>query len=1521
FEQLGSIPSLVLPSGAMAAMHRKGATAERFFKEQRGVRRGEKGHKEIAQRENMVASSVWLPRRLRHGYTRDWTRCQPSTLLSPLDRAAIVKVSDCQSCEAQTLLKQSWVRRMWKNYCNNNKKPLNPFWQDSRLSGLRDLRGPSYPLPSGIDFLASIMDSDLDYIQWSFGRIGEVGQTTLKTANIAPFTFCHPGFSASNIVRIPILDRHFNQFEFPIPTVHYVLPSIIIIIIKTVAAGTNLPMSSRNPRLQVWCVADPIPLSQYVIALIKKDKPEKELKEICIDQLEVFLQENTSSFVSDLFAALKSRSYIASEAAVTHAHAQSSNDSSAATKRTPACEHSRADVSKDKKRHTPGDSVVTGTDSLSSAPKQRRKRSNSNRPKSATSSKSRSRSPQSAGRNAISSTAGHSRTGRKSEDKEGASDDGRTRPADLDTHFSRRDNDHTGRRGAAFSSSGRGDPSWYRRRSKSRELDARRSRLSRERFRSPDNDRYGGRLRNAQGDRDVVGRGSEFSRRRRCRNFDDRGFCAFGSHCPFDHGPEALVLPSTRAAAAAITQMSTQATYANSNILSLPDSSTSSEQQLPLTEQQVSSHPQVVQLQSVVSAVIPAGGSGLDQGVNAASNFHSNERTAVPVYRPTPIKQSTSSTIECIDSTDIPINLALMSVPPPTPDGYAWNVAGFDLSAYAQAAPLAECYRNSIGSVAVRPNIIPIPLATSATGATGSAVTTCHAPPAYEPDKPHISMISNTESSVSPSVEVWAAGRETGSRPSVTYTPSPISERLSKPTFSSTFPSSTARDSSFPCVLYITHIPWRLNDDFKLREHFSRFGTLVRVVSRYYSIPDAALVEFSSTDEAERAYRSPEPILSNRFIRLSTMPPNKFGQSRRGRQTPYDLRSKTLKERLGQRPIASQDKYGWLRSAIDTPGPTDPAPQKGGRSRWRLERNGNGLLDDMASGEEEVEDQRMAVDDENSGRPGLVDYAIDRSLDGSLKSNVDLSDQVRYQLLNCLPILRLSSSQNRVDGGKSRYSLSRTNKSEAASYLWERQKALALKQRAELMKQLDKSRETKQTLLEAQRAYILRLRNQLKKVMSKLEGQAELGDVGDATSTSDRRQLLSEAKRIQTDLATALANEKKVLASMSSTKEGDSVDPMYVGSTTISAAALQALPEPVATERRKQIAEVRSSLKLVEEDMAVLKAKGEPVSDQRRRILELKRQMQSLLKQQQQQFELAQLKLIETLTEKLSLQKPLSQTIEPSGSVIDTTLNAIPEFQFDPISCITFDSWFSKHEDFFRLDLGNREDSWKARQLLNYLYTQQVVKHNYSSADQPVLEVTFCTRDFAERAMRQFHQFRGRSVHMSFAPPPTEGPAATTISESVTSSVQVRSGTGYQTEQWHRLHLRVMFPPIANIIWPEGLSDIPYDVVLVFEEKKVQVYFDAFGTHKVSSSRAIVTMQHRTNGLATRTPHITSYLQIANVRSVATRYRTVLPRLSLLESFTITISRYRGARLRTINYAMSEIRSLLSLYNYWIVQS
>ena len=37
------------------------------------------------------------------------------------------------------------------------------------------------------------------------------------------------------------------------------------------------------------CDADPAALAKYVVALLRKDKPKAALKDLCIDQLEVFL--------------------------------------------------------------------------------------------------------------------------------------------------------------------------------------------------------------------------------------------------------------------------------------------------------------------------------------------------------------------------------------------------------------------------------------------------------------------------------------------------------------------------------------------------------------------------------------------------------------------------------------------------------------------------------------------------------------------------------------------------------------------------------------------------------------------------------------------------------------------------------------------------------------------------------------------------------------------------------------------------------------------------------------------------------------------------------------------------------------------------------------------------------------------------------------------------------------------------------------------------------------------------------
>ncbi len=46
------------------------------------------------------------------------------------------------------------------------------------------------------------------------------------------------------------------------------------------------------------CDADPVALAKYVVALLRKDKPKAALKELCVDQLEVFLAKGMGVHVT-----------------------------------------------------------------------------------------------------------------------------------------------------------------------------------------------------------------------------------------------------------------------------------------------------------------------------------------------------------------------------------------------------------------------------------------------------------------------------------------------------------------------------------------------------------------------------------------------------------------------------------------------------------------------------------------------------------------------------------------------------------------------------------------------------------------------------------------------------------------------------------------------------------------------------------------------------------------------------------------------------------------------------------------------------------------------------------------------------------------------------------------------------------------------------------------------------------------------------------------------------------------------
>ncbi|KAK9383502.1 uncharacterized protein V2V93DRAFT_383387 [Kockiozyma suomiensis] len=92
------------------------------------------------------------------------------------------------------------------------------------------------------------------------------------------------------------------------------------------------------PQLREWLVnklenisdADSEILSDYVMALLRHDQPENVVRQMCLDQLQDFLLDNTAQFVSDVFTALKTKEYLRA------ANVDSAMDVSTSTPQVPS---------------------------------------------------------------------------------------------------------------------------------------------------------------------------------------------------------------------------------------------------------------------------------------------------------------------------------------------------------------------------------------------------------------------------------------------------------------------------------------------------------------------------------------------------------------------------------------------------------------------------------------------------------------------------------------------------------------------------------------------------------------------------------------------------------------------------------------------------------------------------------------------------------------------------------------------------------------------------------------------------------------------------------------------------------------------------------------------------------------------------------------------------------------------------------------------------------------------------------
>ncbi|KAK6740636.1 hypothetical protein RB195_008852 [Necator americanus] len=470
------------------------------------------------------------------------------------------------------------------------------------------------------------------------------------------------------------------------------------------------------------CDAEPGALAKYVLALLRKpNKSDEEMRAFSTDQLEVFLQGNTKKFVDKMFAVLQDGSYVPKR--------EPSPIPEEAVKERVA----KREETKKKEREATETKPTRESARNGDHTEDRRKPSAEKVPK----------------KEEIPPPNRNERPPRK-----------RISPPPADTvRRDVRENVRDGREPLR-------DP---RRRSRSRSPRDRRGRLGarrspNERFRAErrrSRSRSEGRSRSPER-RDRRSPRSDERRKRRCRDYEEKGYCMRGDMCLFDHGPDPVVVDDS----------------ALEKMVKIPDKTSPHNFSIP-----------------------PPG-------------YHA----------PNPPPPGVDP---------------IFAAPPPGPrpvEGYnpeAPSLSGPDFSMPPPPIPV------TINTGPWRPSPYAVP-----TTANVVVPTVGYDPSGGIPVDP-----SSAGAISRPPMRGGMRGRGRGGQAS------------------GRFPqvSNNRGDGK---TLQVKKIPPELNNIAKLNEHFAAFGSIVNMQVRFNGEADSALITYASRGEAMAAYKSPQPVLNNRFIKV-----------------------------------------------------------------------------------------------------------------------------------------------------------------------------------------------------------------------------------------------------------------------------------------------------------------------------------------------------------------------------------------------------------------------------------------------------------------------------------------------------------------------------------------------------------------------------------------------------------------------------------------------------------------------------
>ncbi|XP_059427695.1 RNA-binding protein 26 isoform X1 [Carassius carassius] len=637
--------------------------------------------------------------------------------------------------------------------------------------------------------------------------------------------------------------------------------------------------------LEPICDADPSALAKYVVALLKKEKSEKELKALCIDQLDVFLQKETQTFVDRLFEAVNAKSYLP----------QPEQPTSASRTET----HQRTEKDETKRDEQPGrdeDREKKFSRRINHSPPSGSRYSRDSRRVDDHKKDDRSRKREYE-RNPPRRDSYRERYNRRRERSRSWS---KERPRDRE-----RDRDRDRERDRTRSRSRTRSPS----RSRSRERDSGKPKYEHsrpERQEAASTDVYTATpltpgipsthfpvptlsstitvLAPTHHGNSTTESWSEFPQdhtpfgrggppRKRCRDYDEKGFCMRGDMCPFDHGSDPVVVEDVNLPSILPFQPPP-----------LPGVDCPPPPGLPpphsLLTPPVNLRPPVPPPGTMPPSLPPVAGPP----------------PPLPALQPSgmdaPPNSITSSVPTIVTSGVRPP----ISHPPPP----LFTSDSFEPEVYNPEAPSMTSrpmYRHRVN--AQRPNLIGLTMG--------------------EVDLPPREKMSNSNSTrivLESDSRKRGAGLHDGAIPAKKpWFDKPNFNKPNHHGFHRKVPYCSANTK-----LAIRQIPPELNNISKLNEHFSKFGTIVNLQVAYNNDPEGALIQFASPEAAKRAMQSTEAVLNNRFIRVHWHREDSHNTPHPGIQTAQEsvmtAPKQSVKDRLGPLSEPSHDPGGAPQNTV-----------------------------------------------------------------------------------------------------------------------------------------------------------------------------------------------------------------------------------------------------------------------------------------------------------------------------------------------------------------------------------------------------------------------------------------------------------------------------------------------------------------------------------------------------------------------------------------------------------------------------